>query len=215
MLKTVIFDLDGTLLNSLQDLYLSTNRMLKHFALPQVSPEEVRSFVGNGVYLLAKRAIGRHPADIDKCFAFLKEDYAKHELDNTVPYDGIISMLETLNKNGIKCGVVSNKLDPVVKSLCTHFFGALVSYAAGESENIPKKPSPEMLFNAMKMLGADAQSTVYVGDSDVDIITAKNANIKCISVLWGFRSKDFLASHGATHYAQTPKDLEKMLLNML
>ena len=206
--KGVIFDLDGTLLNTLRDLYLSTNRALEKMNMPRRSEDEVRNFVGNGVEMLIKRALGEGRPDIlPQTLEIFKKDYSLHSEDNTKPYPGIVQLLEDLNKNGVKCAIVSNKFDGAVKSLSEKYFGNLIFCAVGESENVRKKPAPDSVLKVMEILRLDKSSCVYVGDSDVDILTAKNAEIPCISVTWGFRTREFLMQNGAAVFADSAEDL--------
>ena len=207
--KTFIFDLDGTLLNTLNDLAASTNHALLTNGMAERSIDEVRQFVGNGVRLLIERAVepGTDKATIDRVFADFKTHYMHHSLDTTRPYDGIMDMLHELRHRGIRIAVVSNKLYAATRELCHHFFADTVEVAIGEKEGIRRKPSPDTVIEAMLELGVDKADAVYVGDSDVDIATAKNCGMPCISVLWGFRDKDFLIEHGAQTFVNHPSEL--------
>ena len=207
--KTFIFDLDGTLLNTLNDLAASTNHALLTNGMAERSIDEVRQFVGNGVRLLIERAVepGTDKATIDRVFADFKTHYMHHSLDTTRPYDGIMDMLHELRHRGIRIAVVSNKLYAATRELCHHFFADTVEVAIGEKEGIRRKPSPDTVIEAMLELGVDKTDAVYVGDSDVDIATAKNCGMPCISVLWGFRDKDFLIEHGAQTFVSHPSEL--------
>ena len=207
--KTFIFDLDGTLLNTLNDLAASTNHALLTNGMAERSIDEVRQFVGNGVRLLIERAVepGTDKATIDRVFADFKTHYMHHSLDTTRPYDGIMDMLHELRHRGIRIAVVSNKLYAATRELCHHFFADTVEVAIGEKEGIRRKPSPDTVIEAMLELGVDKADAVYVGDSDVDIATAKNCGIPCISVLWGFRDKNFLIEHGAQTFVSHPSEL--------
>ena len=207
--KTFIFDLDGTLLNTLNDLAASTNHALLTNGMAERSIDEVRQFVCNGVRLLIERAVepGTDKATIDRVFADFKTHYMHHSLDTTRPYDGIMDMLHELRHRGIRIAVVSNKLYAATRELCHHFFADTVEVAIGEKEGIRRKPSPDTVIEAMLELGVDKTDAVYVGDSDVDIATAKNCGIPCISVLWGFRDKDFLIEHGAQTFVNHPSEL--------
>lgn len=190
MIKTVIFDLDGTLLNTLEDLKDSTNFAMREFGYPERSLDEVKSFVGNGVRKLIERASGT--LNCQDCLECFKKHYSQNMYNKTAPYDGIIKVLENLQSNGIKTGVVSNKFDAAVKELCEKYFDGLVDITIGQSDNVPAKPSPASVFKAIEILKADKNSAIYVGDSDVDVETAKNANLPCIGVLWGFRNRENL-----------------------
>lgn len=206
---TYIFDLDGTLLSTLEDLKNSCNYALATHNMPERTFEEVRMFVGNGVKRLMELAVpnGLDNPQFNSVFSLFKEHYLKHNLDTTKPYDGVIEMLKTLQDNGKHIAVVSNKFYTATQELCKHFFGDLVPVAIGEREDIRKKPAPDTVDEAFKQLGVSRENAVYVGDSDVDIATAKNSKLPCISVLWGFRDKDFLIEHGATTFVNTTQEL--------
>ena len=204
-----IFDLDGTLLNTLQDLAASTNYALRTAGMPEHSVEDVRKFVGNGVKKLMERAIpgGLENPKFDETYATFRKHYLEHSLDTTKPYDGIPEVLAELKRRGKKLAIVSNKFYAATQELAKHFFPETIQVAIGERENIRKKPAPDTVLEAMRQLGVGKQGTVYIGDSDVDIDTAKNVGVPCISVLWGFRDKDFLIEHGATHLIKKPEEL--------
>ena len=204
-----IFDLDGTLLNTLKDLAASTNYALRSAGMPEHSVEDVRRFVGNGVKKLTERAIpqGLENPKFDETYATFRKHYLEHSLDTTKPYDGIPEVLAELKRRGKKLAIVSNKFYAATQELAKHFFPETIQVAIGERENIRKKPAPDTVLEAMRQLGVGREGTVYIGDSDVDIDTAKNVGVPCISVLWGFRDKDFLIEHGATHLIKEPKEL--------
>ncbi len=208
---TIIFDLDGTLLDTLDDLMEAANYALAQMGYPSRSREEIQSFVGNGVAKLMERAVpaGTSPDQTARALEIFKPYYELHRKDKTAPYPGILDALQTLRSKGCKLAVVSNKFDAAVKSLAQDYFPGLMDLAAGENEagGIPKKPSPIMVLQTMAALGADPARSVYVGDSDVDLQTAKNAGLPCISVTWGFRSQDFLIQHGASVFAHHPQEL--------
>ncbi len=207
--STYIFDLDGTLLNTLNDLAASTNYALRSVKLPEHSVDDVRRFVGNGVRKLMERAIegGDKNPLFDEAYATFRKHYLEHGLDTTQPYPGIMEMLKELKARGKRIAVVSNKFYDATQELVKHFFGEYVEVAIGERENIRKKPAPDTVVEAMRMLGVGKENAVYIGDSDVDFNTAKNVGIPCISVLWGFRDKDFLQSIGATTFITSPEEL--------
>ena len=209
MYNTYIFDLDGTLLSTLGDLAASCNYALRTNGMPERTIDEVRQFVGNGVKKLMERAIpgGLDNDKFDKTYADFRQHYMQHNLDTTKPYDGVMEMLEELRKQGKKVAVVSNKFYAATQELCRHFFGDLVPVAIGEREDIRKKPAPDTVLDAMRQLGVTAEGAVYIGDSDVDIDTARNSGMPCISVLWGFRDKEFLLEHGATTLVSTPEEI--------
>ena len=197
---TYIFDLDGTLLNTLNDLAASCNYALRSYGFPEHSVDDVRRFVGNGVRLLMCRAIpdcDNNPK-FEDCYACFREHYLHHNLDTTAPYPGIMDMIKALNANGKHIAVVSNKFYEATRALVRHFFGEEISVAIGERPDIHKKPAPDTVNEALRQLGVGREGAVYIGDSDVDIDTARNSGMPCISVLWGFRDKDFLLEHGAT-----------------
>lgn len=211
MYNTYIFDLDGTLLSSLADLAASCNYALRTNGMPERTLDEVRRFVGNGVKKLMERATpdGLQNPLFDKTLADFRQHYMKHNLDTTCPYEGVMPMLEELQRRGKKVAVVSNKFYAATQELCHHFFGDLVTVAIGEREDIRKKPAPDTVIEALRQLNATTEESVYIGDSDVDIDTARNAGMPCISVLWGFRDKDFLIEHGATTLVATPQEILK------
>ncbi len=207
--KTYIFDLDGTLLSTLADLAASTNYALRTHHMPERSIDEVRRFVGNGVKKLMERAIpdGLNNPLFEETFDTFRQHYMQHNLDTTQPYPGIMQLLEQLKAEGKNIAVVSNKFYAATRELCRHFFGDLVPVAIGEREDIRKKPAPDTVIEALRELGVDKEGAVYIGDSDVDIMTAKNSGMPCVSVLWGFRDKEFLLEHGATTLISQPEDM--------
>ena len=207
--KTYIFDLDGTLLSTLADLAASTNYALRTHHMPERSLDEVRRFVGNGVKKLMERAIpdGLNNPLFEETFATFRQHYMQHNLDTTQPYPGIMQLLEQLKAEGKNIAVVSNKFYAATQALCRHFFGDLVPVAIGEREDIRKKPAPDTVIEALRELGVDKEGAVYIGDSDVDIMTAKNSGMPCVSVLWGFRDKEFLLEHGATTLISKPEEM--------
>ena len=207
--KTYIFDLDGTLLDTLNDLHASCNYALRTHGMPERSLEEVRQFVGNGVKKLMERAIpdGLDNPLFEETLQTFRQHYLLHNLDTTLPYPGIMEMLRQLKEQGKRIAVVSNKFYAATQELCKHFFGDTIQVAIGEREDIKKKPAPDTVLEALRQLQVTRQDAVYVGDSEVDVETARNSGIPCISVLWGFRSKSFLLSHGATTFIETPSEL--------
>lgn len=207
--NTYIFDLDGTLLNTINDLAASVNYALRSVGLPEHSVDDVRRFVGNGVRKLMERAIegGDSNPLFDEAYATFRKHYLEHGLDTTEPYPGIVEMLGRLKADEKNIAVVSNKFYAATQELCRHFFGEYVAVAIGERENIRKKPAPDTVEEALRQLGASRDGAVYIGDSDVDIETARNCNMPCISVLWGFRSRDFLIEHGAQRLVEAPEEI--------
>ena len=207
--QAYIFDLDGTLLYTLDDLSASVNHALRSNGMPERSKEEVRRFVGNGVRKLIERAVpdGTSPDVSERVLNVFKAYYMEHSGYMTRPYDGIAEMLAQLKSQGKRIAVVSNKFDQATKELCHSYFGDLVEVAIGESESVARKPSPEGICEALRQLGVSASEAVYIGDSDVDIQTARNAAVPCISVLWGFRDRDFLLENGASELLENPLQL--------
>ena len=204
-----VFDLDGTLLDTLGDLKASVNHALRWAGMPERTIEEIRWFVGNGVKKLMERAIpdGLNNPRFDEVYQQFRDHYLHHGHDTTIPYPGIMELLQALKDEGKQIAVVSNKFYKATEELCQHFFGGLVDVAIGEREGIRKKPAPDTVEEALRQLKADRTQAVYVGDSDVDIQTARNSGLPCISVLWGFRDQDFLLAHGATTLVATPSDI--------
>ena len=207
--STVIFDLDGTLLDTLQDLRDSTNYALALHNLPTRSLDEIRRFVGNGVGLLIHRSVPEGtPADLEaQCLADFRAHYLLNMEHRTAPYDGVLELLDGLNKAGIRLAVVSNKFDGAVKGLCASYFGDRVRVAIGESQGVARTPAPDTVFRALEELGADAQGAVYVGDSEVDAQTAKNVGLGCVLVTWGFRTRQEMAPYSAFPFIDRPEEL--------
>lgn len=211
---TAIFDLDGTLLDTLQDLADSTNYALALHHLPARTVEEVRRFVGNGVGPLIHRAV---PEGTDEALEHqVLADFRAHYLVNmehkTAPYPGVLELLDRLRAAGIRTAVVSNKFDGAVKGLCQAYFGDRVEVAIGESQGVARKPAPDTVFRTLAELGSQAEGAVYIGDSDVDIQTAQNSGLPCISVSWGFRDEAFLLAHGAATIVANREALAELLL---
>ena len=207
--ETYVFDLDGTLLETLKDLAASTNYALRTYNMPEHSIEDVRMFVGNGVKKLMERAIpnGIKNPQFEDVYATFRQHYLEHNLDTTKPYEGIPELLAELKARGKKLAIVSNKFYAATQELARHFFPDTIEVAIGERENIKKKPAPDTVIEALRQLGASRETAVYIGDSDVDIMTAKNCDMPCVSVLWGFRDKEFLMEHGATFFVEKPCQL--------
>ncbi len=206
---TYVFDLDGTLLNTLGDLAASCNYALRQSHMPERTIDEVRRFVGNGVKKLMERAVpgGLDNPLFDATYATFRQHYLVHSLDTTLPYPGIMETLNKLSSQGKQMAVVSNKFYAATQELCRHFFGDYIKVAIGERENIRKKPAPDTVLEALRQLGVSKEGAVYIGDSDVDIDTARNCGMPCISVLWGFRDRQFLLEHGATTLISQPEEL--------
>ncbi len=209
--ETVIFDLDGTLLDTLTDLRTATNRALVHFGWGRRTQEEVRKFVGNGIRRLMAQAVpgGEQNEYFEDALAAFHKEYAACQMDHTKPYDGIPELIETLEQNGVRMAIVSNKPDYAVKDLNDKFFHFPI--ACGDKEGQNRKPAPDVVFEAIKQLDADPKTTVYVGDSEVDVATAANADIPCIAVSWGFRDIDVLKAAGAETIVDTPEELLSLI----
>ena len=214
MYHTAIFDLDGTLLDTLQDLADSANYALALHRLPARTVDEIRQFVGNGVGLLIRRAVpeGTEPEVEEQVLRDFRAHYLLNMENKTAPYPGVPELLDALGKAGVRTAVVSNKFDGAVKGLCQNYFGGRIGAAIGESQGVARKPAPDTVFRALAELGAPREGAVYVGDSDVDIQTAQNAGLPCVSVSWGFRSRDFLTGHGAAVIADSVEELKRLLL---
>ena len=204
----ILFDLDGTLLDTLEDLTDSVNHTLRQFGCPERTLEEIRSFVGNGARKLIRRSLPGNPkeADVDTVLEAYQAYYREHSRCKTRPYPGILEQLREI-AGRYPVAIVSNKPDGAVKSLCREFFGEI--YALGQTDDCPHKPAPDMLFRAMADIGVDR--CVYVGDSEVDVATARNAGVPCLSVLWGFRDQACLEEAGATHFCTEPASLSRAL----
>lgn len=209
--RLYVFDLDGTLLNTLGDLAASVNHALQWAGMPGRTVEEVRMMVGNGVEILIRRAVadGSSEEQVQEVLGEFRRYYVLHGEDTTQPYPGIMELLAELRRRGRGVAVVSNKFDKATKALCARFFPGLVDVAIGENEavGIRKKPAPDSVQAIMAQAGCSPQECVYIGDSDVDIDTARNAGIDCVSVLWGFRDEAFLLGHGAQRIIATPGEL--------
>lgn len=207
----ILFDLDGTLLDTLQDLTVSVNHGLAQYGLPPRTAKEIRSYLGNGARQLVALAMPGREEDppVDDVLAAYRNYYKDHTRDNTKPYEGIAEALEALK--GIPMAVVSNKPDREAVSLCADFFPGIL--ARGERPECPRKPAPDMLYAVMKELGVD--TCIYVGDSNVDVKTAQAAGVKCLSVLWGFQDEEDIRAAGATHFCLNPKDLPTKLKEMM
>ncbi len=210
-----VFDLDGTLLDTLDDLTSAVNFALSRKGFPARTRNEVRSFIGSGVRMLMRRAV---PADADDATVLSAlADFKAHYADNcqvmTAPYPGVLELLDALRARGVRIAVASNKFDAAVKALCAHYFGDRIDFAVGEREadGIRRKPAPDTVFAALRALDGAPADAVYIGDSDTDILTAAAAGLPCISVTWGFRDADFLLAHGATAMAETAEELLDMI----
>lgn len=211
--ETVIFDMDGTLLNTLEDLADAVNYALREMQMPERTIDEVRNFVGNGVRRLMELSVPDgflNPA-FEETFAKFREYYGVHCNDKTKAYDGVLPLLRELKAEGYALAIVSNKLDSAVKELAEIYFEGIVPVSIGERAGVLKKPAPDTVYKALEELHMPAETAVYVGDSEVDVMTAKNAGLPCISVLWGFRGEEFLREHGATQFARVPQEVKQFL----
>lgn len=207
--KTYIFDMDGTLLDTLQDLTTSVNYALKQKNMPERTIDEIRQFVGNGVKKLVERAVpaGTSVEDTEDTLNIFKAHYVIHSQDTTAPYPGMQDLLRRLKAKGKNIAVVSNKFYDATVELCKIYFPDTVSVAIGERPGIEKKPAPDTVFEALRQLGVTAEGAVYIGDSEVDLQTARNSGLDCISVLWGFRDKEFLMQNGGTTFVTSPTEI--------
>lgn len=205
----IIFDLDGTLTDTLEDLKNSVNYAMREFGFPERTLDEVRSFVGNGVRRLIYLSVPENTPDeiSESCLEVFKKYYKDHSLIKTKPYDGIIPMLERLKKEGIKTAVVTNKMHEAAVDIVRIFFDGLIDVTIGQIDGIAQKPQPDGIYAALEKLGASKENAVYVGDSEVDCITARNAGIPCIGVAWGFRSKEVLLENGADFIINSPEEI--------
>ena len=212
-IEAVIFDLDGTLLNTLYDLTDAVNWALEKYGMPQRSIAEVRAFVGNGLRNLMTQAVpdGEENPVFESLFDFFREYYKTHCNIKTVPYEGVLELMKELKGRGVKMAIVSNKIDSGVKELNQIHFAEYVDVAIGEREGIGRKPAPDSVNEALYILGVNKEHAVYVGDSDVDVQTAKNAEVRCISVSWGFRDEAFLMEHDAGIIIDRPLELLEYL----
>ncbi len=213
---TVVFDLDGTLLDTLDDLMNSVNYVLESNGYPARTRDEVRRFVGNGILLLMQRALpsGQENPDFDKVFAGFKEHYGIHCNDLTKPYEGIMELLELLKEKGVKMAIVSNKADFAVKELSEIYFKGIIPVAIGEkeSEGIRKKPAPDTVMEALRQLGSTTENAVYVGDSEVDLATAENCGMDYILCEWGFRERKKLEELGGKVFVKKPSEIADLIL---
>lgn len=211
--NTVIFDLDGTLLNTLNDLAASVNYSMKSMGFPEHPVDRVRGFIGNGVRILIRRSVpeGITEEEYNNAYELFEKHYAEHCRDLTAPYDGIIEVIKKLRSMGYNVAVVSNKIDFAVQKLCDDFFDGIIDTAVGDSPDTNNKPAPDMVYKAIDKMGVEREKCVYVGDTDVDLETAANAGMDCISVSWGYRSHDELVGYGAKMIADTPEQIFEYL----
>jgi len=210
---TILFDLDGTLLNTLDDLADSVNLVMRQEGCPQRTRDEIREFIGDGARMLMKRSLppGTSETEILRCLTKFREVYLENMQKKTRPYDGIPELLKMLKAMQIKVGVVSNKPDEATKEMCRQYFGENIDAAIGDNLDRKKKPEPDNVFEALRQLGSDRSKTLYAGDSDVDVKTAKNAGLVCAGVTWGYRSRETLLEAGADHIVDEPQQLIRIL----
>lgn len=213
MKNAVIFDLDGTLLNTLDDLATSANFALSECGLPPRTIGEVRAFLGNGIRYLIDCCVPENtPCEItDKCFAIFKQHYSVHSLDKTAPYAGVLDLLRTLKAKGYKMAIVSNKFQQGVTTLNQTLFESIVEVAIGEREGMKAKPAPDLVNLALSECNIQKENAIYVGDSEVDIATAQNSGLDMVAVTWGFRDKEYLVSCGAKVFIDKPCELVEIL----
>lgn len=209
MIDTVLFDLDGTLTDTLADLKNSVNFALNRFGFSERSADEIRSFVGNGVKKLVYRSVPENTDDeaAEKCLEIFKEHYKNNSRVETKPYDGIVELLEELKKRNVKTAVVTNKMHEAAAEIVEFFFGGLIDITIGQIEEVIPKPAPDMIYLALEKLGSSKENAVYIGDSEVDCITARNSGIPCIGVTWGFRDREVLKKNGADLIADKTEDI--------
>ncbi len=216
MYTLAIFDLDGTLLDTLDDLYTAVNHAMLTFGFPERNKQEIRRFIGNGVKKLIERATPEGTAEsVNKeCLSVFSHYYLSHIRDFTEPFEGTLMLLKELRDSGVKIAVVSNKLHKAVKELCDDYFPGLIDEAIGVTFEEERKPCPVNVLKAMELFGADTRSTVYIGDSEVDIQTAHNASLRCIGVTWGFRDKSELISAGCDFIADTAQEVKRLITEL-
>ncbi|MCI8332490.1 MAG: HAD-IIIA family hydrolase [Clostridiales bacterium] len=212
--ECALFDLDGTLLDTLTDLQNSVNAALTQFDFPTRTYNEIRCFVGHGVKKLIERSLPPYCSapQCEQVFQFFMQHYKHHLADHTKAYDGVLAMLQKLQQANVRVAIVSNKADAAVQDLCQHYFDGLYLLAVGAKENVRKKPYPDAVNQVMQSLSAQPDKTVYIGDSEVDIETAQNAGIRCISVAWGFRTSDELSAARAETIVTTPQEILDLIL---
>ncbi len=210
MKNTILFDLDGTLLDTLTDLTAAVNHAMSTLGLRKHTVEEVRSYVGDGYILLMERACGGDKERAKEGLRLFTEYYSVHLEDNTKPYPGVLDSIKALAEKGRKMAIVSNKGDAAVKVLCARFFAPYITEYFGVTETMPKKPAPDMLYAAMRALGSEKSDCVMVGDGEPDIRMARAAGIDIVSVTWGFREEEYLRTQGGTRFLHSPEELKEL-----
>ncbi len=216
MIKYIVFDLDGTLLNTLTDLANSTNHALESLGLPTHPEESYKYFVGGGKRVLIEKSLGEHltAETYSQAEGLFAAHYGVHGEDCTCPYDGIVPMLEGLKARGIVSAVVSNKPHQFCQVLVPKYFGDLIAHSLGHVEGTPAKPDPQTTLRALELMGATPAETLYIGDSGVDMATAKNSGLTAVGILWGFRGAQELTDHGADHLCATVEELEQLIFTL-
>lgn len=216
MIDTIIFDLDGTLLNTLEDLKDSVNYALERQGFPLRNLTEIRSFVGNGIRLLMERAVPQNTDSetFEICFKDFCDYYKIHMEDKTAPYGGINEMLKSIKDAGFKTAIVTNKADFAAQDLCKRMFGDTIDLIVGSVDGRPNKPAPDGVYYALDVLKSKLENTIFVGDADTDIITAKNAGLVSVGVLWGFRDREIIEKEGAEYIVETVNDLKNLLISL-
>ena len=212
--KAVLFDMDGTVMNTIDDLNDSVNASLRHFGMPGISREDTLRFIGNGARRLIEQAVpaGTGEDMLEEVLKYYVNYYQSHCMIKTAPYDGITELMKSLRDAGVRQVIVSNKPDAATREIAERYFTGLTEFAIGEKEGLRRKPWPDMVDAAVETLGLSKRDCVYIGDSEVDIATARNAEVNCISVLWGFRDKKTLEDAGAEAFAETPEKLGDLIL---
>lgn len=213
--KLVMFDLDGTVLNTINDLANSMNYVLSKYNMPLHSIEEIKQYLGNGIRRLVELSVKENTSneEIEKVYHDFLAYYEVHSLDETKPYDGIIQLLTKLKKKGCILAMISNKADIVVQQLANRFFNGIFDYVVGEKNNIRKKPYPDSVIEVMKKYEISNQNAIYIGDTEVDSLTAINAKIDCIIVTWGFRKKEYLETLKKTFLVNQVDEIYKIVIN--
>lgn len=215
MKNTIVWDMDGTILNTLEDLKDSVNFAVVSYGFKPYNQQEIRAMLGNGIKVLMELAVpnGYNNPKFDECFETFKQHYQLHMNDKTRPYDGIPEVMRKLKEKGYRQAVVSNKIDSAVQKLVETYY-PFIDIAIGERDGLQRKPQPDMVWAALDELNVKKEMAVYIGDSEVDLATAKNAGLDCISVAWGFRDIKMLRSIGAQVIVEKPRDLIAVLEKM-
>ena len=213
MIKLAVFDLDGTLLNTVPDLTSAMSCAMARMGKPPITPEQTRRYIGNGIRKYAERALGGDVSEdtVTEAVGYFKEYYADHLTDGTVPYDGIYDVLRAVKKAGVKCAVLSNKYDAATKHIINVFFPTVFDLVYGEGEECKRKPDPGCFLKMCSLCGCEADEAVMIGDSASDLAVAENAGAKHIIVTWGYRTREAMEARGAKVFAETPEELTKIM----